>query len=149
MKINFGTDGWRGILDKEFNYDNILRIAQAFAEYILESSNNPILAVGFDGRKYSSEYARVFAEVLSSNGISVHLTHSISPTPVVSYYVRHDKLSAGVMITASHNPAAYNGIKFKADYGGPFLTEETNRVSELTEDVDPQKVDKEIGRAHV
>jgi phosphomannomutase len=140
MQIDFGTDGWRGILDQEFNRDNILIIAQAFADYLNSKAEYPKAAVGFDGRKYSMEFGRLFSEVLSANGISVYLSHDISPTPVVSYFVKHENLNAGVMITASHNPADYNGVKFKANYGGPFLTEETNQVSELTANVDPRSV---------
>jgi phosphomannomutase len=73
----------------------------------------------------------IFAEVLSGNKIKVYLSKSITPTPVLSYFVKVSGLSAGVEITASHNPPKYNGVKFKANYGGPFFTEETHKVEKL------------------
>ncbi len=131
MKIIFGTDGWRGLLDSEVNSESISLVAQAFADYNLQLPANPKIAIGFDGRRDSDQLAKIFAEVLSGNGIKVYLSDKIIPTPVLSYFVKQNLLSAGVMITASHNPPEYNGVKFKANYGGPFLTEETLKVEEL------------------
>jgi len=132
MKIFFGTDGWRGILNEEINFESVALVAQAFADYLtIKKPHQLKAAVGFDGRKYSAEFAELFAEVLSGNGIETFLSDSVCPTPALSYFVKENILAAGVMITASHNPAKYNGIKFKADYGGPFLTEETLEVEKL------------------
>lgn len=131
MKIIFGTDGWRGLLDRELNFENVAIVAQAFSDYINQRFENPKIVVGFDGRKYSKEFAELFAQVCSGNKIESILSDAIIPTPVVSFVVKNRKLSAGVMITASHNPAEYNGIKFKAHYGGPFLTEETLEIEKL------------------
>lgn len=131
MNIFFGTDGWRGLLDKEINQQSILIVAQAFADYLNKIKNDSSVAVGFDGRKNSQLFARIFAEVLSGNNIKVFLSDRVIPTPVLSFTVKNKSLSAGVMITASHNPPEYNGVKFKADYGGPFLTEETAEVEKL------------------
>lgn len=131
MNIIFGTDGWRGLLNSEINEQTVSLVAQAFSDYNLERSSNPQVAIGFDGRKYSEQFAEIFAEVLSGNNIKVLLSDRIIPTPVLSYYVKHNKLNSGVMITASHNPHEYNGVKFKAEYGGPSLTEETLKVEEL------------------
>lgn len=132
-KIVFGTDGWRGLLDIEVNQETVREVAQAFALYLqnkfIEKSIQ--VAVGFDGRRFSKEFAQLFAEVLSGNNINVFLSDKVIPTPVLSFFVKNYNLNAGVMITASHNPANYNGIKFKADYGGPFLTEETHKVEKL------------------
>ena len=137
MKTNpiiFGTDGWRGLLGTELNDENILLAAQAFAQYV---HNLPILnshktvAIAFDGRMNSQHFASIFSEVLSGNGIHVHVSDKIIPTPALSFYVKHMAFDAGVMITASHNPPAYNGVKFKAAYGGPFATEETIKVEQL------------------
>ncbi len=133
-KIIFGTDGWRGLLDEEVNEYSVKEVAQAFSLYLFNKyphKNNISVAVGYDGRKYSEEFAHFFASVLSGNHITVFLSDTIIPTPLLSFFVKNNKLEAGVMITASHNPAIYNGIKFKAAYGGPFLTEETIEVEKL------------------
>lgn len=131
MNIFFGTDGWRGLLDKEINEESISVVAQAFADYLNNSDNDNSVAIGFDGRKNSKLFAKTFAEVLSGNKIKVILSDRVIPTPVLSFTVKKKSLSAGVMITASHNPPEYNGVKFKAYYGGPFLTEETSEVEKL------------------
>lgn len=131
MNIIFGTDGWRGLLDSEVNEDSVALVAQAFADYCNTKFFNPKVAIAFDGRRNSREFASLFANVLSGNGINVLLSNNIIPTPVLSYTVKNNNLNAGVMITASHNPGKYNGIKFKGSYGGPFLTEETYKVEKL------------------
>ncbi|GIV45931.1 MAG: hypothetical protein KatS3mg036_0749 [Ignavibacterium sp.] len=131
MNIFFGTDGWRGLLDKEVNEQSISIVAQAFADYLNEINNDNSVAIGFDGRKNSQLFAKIFAEVLSGNKVKVFLSDRVIPTPVLSFTVKNKSLSAGVMITASHNPPEYNGVKFKASYGGPFLTEETAKVEKL------------------
>lgn len=130
-EINFGTDGWRGLLDKEVNPANVAKVAQAFAIYLIKSNkdkDNLSVAIGYDGRRQSREFARLFARVLSGNNIRAYLSEKTGPTPVVSYFVKNRRMNAGVMITASHNPPEYNGIKFKSSYGGPFLTEQTRKV---------------------
>jgi len=130
--IHFGTDGWRGFLDTEMNMDSVRLVAQAFADYLKEKNGkHASCAIGYDGRKYSAEFAELFAEILSGNGILTHLSDRVVPTPIISFTVKYQELSAGVMITASHNPPAYNGIKFKGPYGGPFFTEETQKVETL------------------
>ncbi|MCX6149267.1 MAG: phosphoglucomutase [Ignavibacteriales bacterium] len=132
MNIIFGTDGWRGLLDSEMNKKSVSIVAQAFSDYLKNNfKNNITAAVGFDGRRLSKEFANIFAKILSGNGIKVFLSDSICPTPVLSYYVKANSLNAGIMITASHNPDIYNGVKFKANYGGPFPTEETLKVEQL------------------
>jgi phosphomannomutase len=131
--IHFGTDGWRGLLDSEMNVESVSLVAQAFADYLKENApgEKPSCVVGYDGRKYSPEFARRLAGILSGNGVMTLLSDRVIPTPVVSYTVKKRDLSAGVMITASHNPPVYNGIKFKGPYGGPFFTEETKEVEAL------------------
>lgn len=131
--IHFGTDGWRGLLDTEINKESVALVAQAFADYLNEKSprETPACVIGYDARKYSSEFGKIFAEVLSGNGIGVILSDRVIPTPVISYTVKHRGMHAGVMITASHNPPQYNGIKFKGSYGGPFFTEETQKVEDF------------------
>lgn len=130
-KIEFGTDGWRALLDSQINEINVSLVAQAFADYLKEKSEKSNVVVGFDGRRNSELFAEIFSKVLSGNNIKVFLSDKIIPTPALSFYTNTQKLTAGVMITASHNPAEYNGIKFKANYGGPFFTEETHKVESL------------------
>jgi phosphomannomutase len=106
-------------------------VAQAFCDYARTVSASPAVAIGFDGRKSSHAFARIFASVLEGNGMTYYLSGCVIPTPVLSYFVKARQLDFGVMITASHNPPEYNGIKFKASYGGPFFTEETHKVEAL------------------
>ncbi|TGE25826.1 phosphoglucomutase [Hymenobacter aquaticus] len=131
VPIAFGTDGWRGLLDVDMTAANVARVATALADYLRVSPGQRTAAVGYDGRRQSAEFAQLLAEILSGNGIEVCLADSIVTTPALAYAVRSQGLQVGVMVTASHNPAAYNGIKFKASYGGPFLTEETHRIEQL------------------
>ncbi|MFW5725447.1 MAG: phosphoglucomutase [Bacteroidota bacterium] len=143
-KIIFGTDGWRGLLDEEVNDLNIQRVAQAFADYMRLKSKHNRVVIGFDNRRNSDVFARLFAEVLRGNRIDVLLSDRVIPTPVVSFTCRHSQCDAGVMITASHNPPQYNGIKFKAFNGSPFATEETALVESLINYSLPSFDDKNI-----
>lgn len=136
--IKFGTDGWRGIISDNFTFENVKRVAQAIADYYneqLKARNRPIkMAVGFDTRFLSKEYARTVSEVLSLNGVEVFLSDKAVPTPALSFAVKNKGLDSGVMITASHNPAAYNGIKIKNAQGGAAnsgVTEEVERFIEV------------------
>lgn len=130
-KIEFGTDGWRGLIDSEVNESTVSVAAQAFADYLKSTSAIPAVAVGFDGRRNSQLFADLFAGVLAGNNCKVFLSDKIIPTPVLSFFTYYNNLSAGVMITASHNPPEYNGVKFKGSYGGPFFTEQTHKVESL------------------
>src|SRR5579872_3725765 len=117
--IKFGTDGWRGVIADDFTFANVRRVAAAIGEYVRQDSEpRGGLVVGYDMRFASAEAARVVAEVLSSAGIRVWLAHAGTPTPAVSYAVVARKTAGAVMITASHNPFRWNGLKFKAPYGG-------------------------------
>jgi alpha-D-glucose phosphate-specific phosphoglucomutase len=123
MTIHFGTDGWRAVISDEFTFANVRKVAQAIADKTLadftpQSLTAASLVVGFDTRFLSDRYAQTVAEVLAGNGIHVWLTGGDTPTPMVSYAVVEKGLQGGVMITASHNPPRYNGIKLKAAYGG-------------------------------
>lgn len=131
MNIFFGTDGWRAYLDSHINDATVAVVAQAFADQINQKGNNQKVAVAFDTRRCSQRFARIFSEVLSGNGIYVLLSYKVVPTPVLSFTTRNMGCAAGVMITASHNPPVYNGIKFKSDLGGPFSSEETKAVEQL------------------
>ena len=141
QKIIFGTDGWRGLLGSELNIQNISRVAQAFAVFIKKQYGGGSIAVGYDGRSQSDEFARCFAGILCANGLEVLLSDRITPTPVLSFAVKNRNCHAGVMITASHNPGTYNGLKFKSAQGAPFATQHTAEVETLidTTEILPQR----------
>lgn len=116
--IVFGTDGWRAVIADDFTFDNVRAVTQATAEYLLKQSDDPQgVVVGYDTRFLSATFARAAAEVLAANKIPVALTTSVVPTPVLSHAVRQRGASAGVMITASHNPARWNGFKLRGHDG--------------------------------
>ena len=140
----YGTDGWRGLLDEELNDLNIQRVAQAFADYMRLKSKYNQVVIGYDNRRNSCVFARLFAEVLRGNRIDVLLSDRIVPTPVVSFTCVQSMCDAGVMITASHNPPQYNGLKFKAAKGSPFATEETARVESLIDKSDVKFAEEKI-----
>ncbi len=126
MTIKFGTEGWRAIIAEEFTAENVRVVTQAIAEHYLEEAQGRptvTLAVGHDTRFLSDYFARAVCEVLAGNGIRAILGDQAIPTCAVSRYVVNEKLPAGIMVTASHNPAIYNGIKVKASYGGSAAPE--------------------------
>ena len=120
--IQFGTDGWRAVIAEDFTFSNLDRVAQATADYWranpVDGVNGDRAVVGYDRRFLSPEFAARVAEVLVGNGFTVTLTDRPTPTPSVSFEVKRQKAIGGVMLTASHNPAAFNGFKLKAWYGG-------------------------------
>ncbi|HLK04282.1 MAG TPA: phosphoglucomutase/phosphomannomutase family protein [Candidatus Acidoferrum sp.] len=120
--IKFGTDGWRGIIAEDFTFANARIVAQAIARYVVrgEDARKGVI-VGFDHRYASDSVARVVAEVVSSTGTPVFLCDKPCPTPAVSQLVRERKAAGGMVITASHNPYQWNGIKYKASYGSSAL----------------------------
>ncbi len=122
-KIHFGTDGWRAVISEDFTFENVKITAQAMADYIENEKRKnhekrSVLVVGYDTRFLSEKYAELISCVLAANDIKVVLADRPTPTPSVSFNIRHRKLTGGVMITASHNPARYNGIKYKDRFGG-------------------------------
>jgi alpha-D-glucose phosphate-specific phosphoglucomutase len=135
VPIRFGTDGWRAVISDTFTFENLRIISQAVADYVLEQSNSqaPEVVVGFDTRFLSDRYAREVARVMAGNGVVAHLTRADAPTPAVSYAVVDKHALAGVMITASHNPPRYNGLKLKASFGGSALPEQARQVEALLE----------------
>lgn len=139
MPINFGTDGWRAVISDTFTFHNLRLVSQAIADAVRsEHWNNAYpngddvdsrkMIVGFDPRFLSDRYAAEVARVLAANGFTVYLAQSDSPTPSISYAVKHTKAIGGVVITASHNAPRYNGIKLKAAYGGSASPEQSRRV---------------------
>src|ERR1700693_600129 len=117
--VKFGTDGWRGIIADDFTYANVRVAAAAIAWYVLEHEDAKAgVCIGWDTRFGSRSFAKVVAEVLVGAGIPVVIAKSETPTPALSFEVRRRKAAGGVMITSSHNPAEWNGVKYKASYGG-------------------------------
>lgn len=119
MSIRFGTDGWRAVIGEDFTPENVARVAQGFADVYpsLPEFGRPVY-VGFDRRRRSKESAELIARVLGGNNIPVFLSDDYCPTPCISWMVKTKKAAAGMMVTASHNPPQWNGIKFKESYGG-------------------------------
>ncbi|PZA07814.1 MULTISPECIES: phosphoglucomutase/phosphomannomutase family protein [unclassified Meiothermus] len=115
--IRFGTDGWRDVIADNFTFENVAKVAQAYASHLLEQGGKKV-AVGYDTRFMAEKFARKAAEVLAANGLEVHLSKSYLPTPALSYAVKHLEADGGVMLTASHNPPEYQGFKIKGAYGG-------------------------------
>ena len=119
QEIKFGTDGWRGLIADDFTFDNVRRVAGAIAGYVLkhEDSRKGVV-VGYDTRFGSRRFAEVASEVLAAAGISVKLAADFVPTPAVSLHVKQSGAAGGVMITSCHNPWNWNGVKYKASFGG-------------------------------
>src|SRR6202140_3323312 len=131
QEIKFGTDGWRGIIADDFPFENVRRVAGAIASYVLKYENSQQgVFVGYDTRFASPGAARVAAEIIAGAGIPVKLANDFVPTPAVSYAVKDQNAAGGVMVTSSHNPWNWNGVKFKAKFGGSA----TPAIMKLIED---------------
>ena len=119
QEIKFGTDGWRGIIADDFTFDNVRRVAGAIASYVLkyEDAAHGVF-IGYDTRFASQRAAQVTADVIAGAGVPVKLADDYTPTPAVSYAVKTNGAAGGVMITSSHNPWNWNGVKFKGKFGG-------------------------------
>ncbi|HMD30406.1 MAG TPA: hypothetical protein VKG84_00760 [Candidatus Acidoferrales bacterium] len=122
VTISFGTDGWRGIIADDFTHENVRTVAYAIARYVVraEDPTRGVL-VGYDNRYGSEYFARTAAETLTQAGIPVHLAEHSAPTPAISLLVRQRGAAGGIVITASHNPPKWNGMKYKASYGSSAL----------------------------
>lgn len=129
--IKFGTDGWRGVIAEDFTFTNIEKVALATGKYF--SKHKKIehgIVIGYDARFLSKEFAHRSAQVIASLGVKVLLADKISSTPMVSLAIVKKKAAGGVVITASHNPAKYNGFKIKGDFGGPAHPEMVTEVEQ-------------------
>ncbi len=133
MSIRFGTDGWRAVISEDFTFENVRLVAQAIADMFQNTQNGPEITfvVGYDTRFLSDRYAKTVAGVLAANGIRVLLTERFAATPAVSYAIVTHHAAGGVMITASHNPPRYNGLKLKAAYGGSASPADSKQVEEV------------------
>ncbi|MEA2239831.1 MAG: hypothetical protein QOC81_4555 [Thermoanaerobaculia bacterium] len=126
--ITFGTDGWRAVIADGFTFDNVRRVSEAIAVAARtleppDGIDRNALVVGFDRRFLSREFAALVAETLRDGGFRVVLSTAPTPSQTISFTAWRRKLLGGVVVTASHNPATYNGLKFKAWYGGSALPE--------------------------
>ena len=128
--IHFGTSGWRGIIAEDFSFPGVRRAAAAIAGHVLAKKRSPTIIVGYDTRFFSPEFALAAAEVLRGQGCKILMCGEPTPTPVIAHAILHGKLDGGVNITASHNPAAYNGLKFSGPDAGPALPEITKDIEE-------------------
>lgn len=149
--IRFGTDGWRAVIADAFTFENVERVAQAYADFInRQPSETPArkrVVIGYDRRFLSEQFAARAAEVLSGNEIGVSLFDEDVPTPLVSWAVRERGADGGVVITASHNPAHFNGFKIKAPWGGSATPETTAAVEALVDANPPRRAPLPIADA--
>jgi len=119
FKIQFGTDGWRGVIAEDYTFDNVRRCTQGFANYLLEQGRQgQWVVVGHDKRFHSENFAAAVSEVLAANGLNVYLTNGATPTPTIAFAVVDKKACGAINITASHNPPTDNGFKVRDPHGG-------------------------------
>src|SRR5437667_6924525 len=117
--IKFGTDGWRAVIADDFTFENVRRVVGAIASYVLKHENAKSgVVVGYDTRFASKTAARIAAEILAQAGVPVFLANDDTPTPAISLAVKNMRAAGGVVITSSHNPWNWNGVKFKGKFGG-------------------------------
>ncbi|HHT62357.1 MAG: phosphoglucomutase/phosphomannomutase family protein [Bacillota bacterium] len=144
-KIKFGTDGWRSVMAKDFTFENMKLVVQAIACYL---ENHPLkengIVIGYDNRFLSEHFAYEAAKVLAGNNIKSLVVNRATPTPVTAYAITTNNAAGAIMITASHNPPEYNGIKFIPDYAGPALPETTDKIEQELERVIQEGLIKEM-----
>lgn len=137
-EISFGTDGWRGVIAEEFTFENVEIVSQGIALYLLEDKKEIYsrgIVIGYDSRFLSEFFARRIAEIIAGNDIPVYLTKEETPTPAVTYTIAEKKLAGAIVVTASHNPPEYQGIKFKPEYAGSATKQITDRIEEKIKEV--------------
>jgi len=133
-EIKFGTDGWRGVISDNFTFKNVAIVGQAVSEWVKRDTKTrkagvkKNVSVAYDTRFLGREYAQIVSCILARNNIKVYFSDSPIPTPALSYGVVKTKGVAGIMITASHNPGKFNGIKIKTSLGGGAFTEVTGKI---------------------
>lgn len=128
--IKFGTDGWRAILEEDFNAENVEKVTLAIGKYVYETFGfKKLIIVGYDPRRMASEYAHQCSKILAKKGFKVELSSKVLPTPVLAYNAKLLNASA-IMFTASHNPSNYLGMKYIPDYAGPATSEITDKIVE-------------------
>ena len=138
-EIKFGTDGWRGVVADDFTFDNMALVGSAIRLYLQETGrgDQPLL-IGYDRRFAAERLAAHLATHLKNLGQPVVKVAEPSPTPVVAYGVLHLKLAGAIMLTASHNPYYYQGLKFIPYFAGPAMPETTDRITALIHELAPE-----------
>jgi alpha-D-glucose phosphate-specific phosphoglucomutase len=140
-KIKFGTDGWRDLIAEDFTFANVRLVAQAIASYLQESGlSTQGIIIGYDNRFLSEHFAAEVAGVMAGNNINSWLTVDSAPTPVTAFAVKAMKAGGAVMITTSHNPPEYNGIKFIPEYAGPATSEITESIEKYLDGLSEENV---------
>jgi len=129
--IRFGTDGWRAIIAKDFTVDNLTRVAEATATWLKKKFSSPSVVIGYDCRFGGVLFSETIVKVMAVNRIKVFLSDSFVSTPMISLGTVRHNASIGIIVTASHNPATYNGYKLKGNYGGPMLPENVQEIEDL------------------
>jgi phosphoglucomutase len=130
--IKFGTSGWRAIVAEDFTFRNVEVVIRAISQVVRDDSgDDPAVAIGYDGRFISSRFANAVALTFASEGIRALLPSRATPTPVVAHTIQDRGLAGGIVLTASHNPPEYNGIKFSPANAAPAPTELTERIEDL------------------
>jgi len=127
--IKFGTDGWRGIIAEDFTFNNVRICSQGIANHLTRNGlNQKGLIIGYDTRFASEDFAAAAAEVIAGNGIKTHLCLRPAPTPVISYAVTAAKAAGAIIITASHNPGQWNGLKYRSKEGASVSDEVISKI---------------------
>jgi phosphomannomutase len=136
-KLKFGTDGWRGIIADDFTFENARVVAQAIARYVLRGEDpRKGVYVGYDHRFASNSVAAAVGDAISSTGTPVFLADKPCPTPAISLLVRQRQAAGGLVVTASHNPYSWNGIKYKASYGSSALPSIVSQIEKELQHVE-------------
>lgn len=128
MAIKFGTDGWRAVIADEFTFANVRLVTQATANYLLREAGGGKIIIGYDNRFLAPEFARAAAEVLTASGFTVYLPSRAVPTPVTAWAIKKYQARGALMLTASHNPPEYCGLKFIPEYAGPAVPAITSAI---------------------
>src|SRR5690554_1452679 len=131
--LSFGTAGLRGLIGAGTNRINeivVRKITKGYANYLNNAFANPSVAISYDNRLFSKEFAYTAAKVLAANNIKSFIFNELRPTPMLSFLTRYYNCSGGIMITASHNPKEYNGYKLYESYGGQLNLENSEKVSQ-------------------
>ena len=129
--IKFGTSGWRGIIARDITFDNVRLATQGIADYLnskSDRSNSKLVILGYDTRFLGREFSLAAAEVLARSGLDPLLCNRDTPTPVIAHTIRHRKALGGINMTASHNPAEYQGLKFSTSNGAPATPDVTKEI---------------------
>lgn len=137
--LEFGTAGLRGVIGagtNRMNYYTVGRATQGLADFLNKHFENPSIAIGYDSRIKSEYFSVEAAKTLAANGIKVYLYEELEPTPCLSFAIRHFKTSSGIILTASHNPAKYNGYKCYNENGYQMTDEEASETYDFIQKVD-------------